>query len=162
MDSARLLNPGAIKLGSAPPRNGDAVHAPVDAAAWAKAAALQGLRARIVVISRIMNPEKNFGSFWPEYVRAHSRPGTRAIHLTGTLAGWALLAAAVALERWWWIALALFVSYALAWISHFFVEHNRPATFEHPLWSWWADQKMVAMILMGKMGEEVRRCTALH
>lgn len=107
-----------------------------------------------------MNPENNFASFWPEYVRAHSRPGTRAMHVTGTLAGWALLIAAVALRRWWWIALALVVSYALAWISHFFVEHNRPATFEHPLWSWWADQKMVALILMGKMSEEVRRRTA--
>ena len=113
-----------------------------------------------MVTSRTMNPENNFASFWPEYVRAHSRPGTRAIHLAGTLAGWALLVAAVVLQRWWWIPLALVVSYALAWISHFFVEHNRPATFEHPLWSWWADQKMVALILMGKMGEEVRRCTA--
>jgi hypothetical protein len=41
-----------------------------------------------------------------------------------------------------------------------FAEHNRPATFEHPLWSWWADQKMVALMLSGKMAEEVRRCAA--
>jgi len=33
---------------------------------------------------------------------------------------------------------ALFLPYALAWVSHFFIEHNRPASFEHPLWSWWA------------------------
>ena len=107
-----------------------------------------------------MNAETNFATFWPEYVRAHSQPGTRLVHLTGTLAGWALLAAAVALQRWWWIALALLVSYGLAWISHFFVEHNRPATFAHPLWSWWADQKMVALMLTGRMSKEVRRCTA--
>ncbi|PYU02473.1 MAG: hypothetical protein DMG38_00290 [Acidobacteria bacterium] len=49
-------------------------------------------------------------TFWPEYVRAHGQPGTRAVHLTGTLAGW-LLVAAIALQRWWWIALALLVSY---------------------------------------------------
>src|ERR1700684_1149913 len=42
----------------------------------------------------------------------------------------------------------------------FFVEHNRPATFGHPLWSWLADQKMVAMVLAGKMGGEVKRCMA--
>ncbi len=65
-----------------------------------------------------------------------------------------------ALQRWWWIALALLVSYALTWIWHFFVEHNQPATLEHSLWSWWADQKMVALMLSGKMGEEVRGCTA--
>lgn len=105
-----------------------------------------------------MSSETSFASFWPEYVRAHSHPGTRAIHLAGTLAGWALLIAAIALRHWWWIVLALIVSYALAWVSHFFVEHNRPATFEHPLFSWWADQKMVALMLAGKMNAEVRRC----
>jgi hypothetical protein len=102
----------------------------------------------------------NFENFWPEYVRAHSQPGTRAIHLAGTLSGWVLLILAIALRHWWWVFRALVVSYALAWISHFFVEHNRPATFEHPLWSWWADQKMVALMLSGKMTEEVRRCAA--
>lgn len=106
-----------------------------------------------------MNTETNFATFWPEYVRAHSQLGTRVVHLAGTLTGWALLAGAIALQRWWWIALALVVPYALAWISHFFVEHNRPATFEHPLWSWWADQKMVALMLTGKMSDEVRRCS---
>ena len=75
---------------------------------------LKGCKSRIVVISRTMNSQDNFASFWPEYVGAHSRPGTRAIHLAGTLGGWALLVAAVALQRWWWIALALVVSYALA------------------------------------------------
>ena len=38
--------------------------------------------------------------------------------------------------------------------------HNRTATFGHPLWSWWADQKMVALMLAGKMSDERRRCTA--
>jgi hypothetical protein len=111
---------------------------------------------------RVMRGESNFANFWPEYVRAHSQAGTRAIHLAGTLAGWALVIAAVALRRWWWLPAALFVSYALAWVSHFFVEHNRPATFEHPLWSWRADQKMVALMLTGKMNEEVRRCSAIQ
>lgn len=101
-----------------------------------------------------------FVEFWPEYVRAHSKPVTRALHCVGTLAGWMLVGAAIASRRWWWIGLALLVAYSLAWIAHFFVEHNRPATFGHPLWSWWADQKMVFFTLIGKMGEEVRRCSS--
>jgi len=64
-----------------------------------------------------------FADFCPEYVRAHSRPATRAVHCAGTLLGCGLFAA------------ALGMSYALAWTSHFLLEHNRPATFEHPLWS---------------------------
>jgi hypothetical protein len=102
-------------------------------------------------------PQRSFAEFWPVYLRAHSHAKTRLMHCVGTLAGWAILAAAVLKREWWWIALALVVPYALAWISHFFIEHNKPATFEHPLWSWWADQKMVAMMLAGKMGEEVGR-----
>ncbi len=98
-----------------------------------------------------------FGEFWPEYVRAHSAGSTRVMHFVGTLAGWAILVAALIERKWWWIALALVVPYALAWVSHFFIEHNKPATFEHPLWSWWADQRMVGMMIAGKMGEEVRK-----
>jgi hypothetical protein len=109
-----------------------------------------------------MHDPSRFANFWPEYVRAHSQAGTRAVHFVGTLAGWALLLAAITLRHWWWIAVALVVSYALAWVSHFFVEHNRPATFEHPLWSWVADQKMVALMLAGRMREEVRRCTTAN
>jgi len=78
----------------------------------------------------------------------------------GTIAGWLLLGGALAVHRWWWISAALVVSYALAWISHFFLEHNRPATFDHPLWSWWADQRMVFLTMTGRMGDEVRKCAA--
>lgn len=106
-----------------------------------------------------MSSATNFANFWPEYVRAHSQPATRAIHLSGTLLGWTLFLAAFALRQWWWVAGALFVSYALAWISHSLLKRNRPATFEHPLWSWRADQKMVLLMLAGKMSHEVRRCT---
>jgi len=99
----------------------------------------------------------SFAEFWPKYVRAHREAPTRLIHCAGTLAGWTILAAAVVKREWWWFVLALVVPYALAWISHFFIEHNKPATFDHPLWSWWADPKMVAMMLTGKMGEEVNK-----
>ena len=103
-------------------------------------------------------PPRSFAEFWPHYVLAHRHPVTRAFHFAGTLAGWALVVAAIVLRNAWLVLAALVVPYGLAWFSHFFVEHNRPATFGHPLWSWWADQKMVALMLAGKMSDEVRRC----
>ncbi len=98
-----------------------------------------------------------FADFWPAYVRAHSKKSTRVAHSVGTILGWMLLGGAVIERRWWLAALALAISYALAWGSHFFVEHNRPATFEHPLWSWWADQRMVFLMLLGRMDGEVEK-----
>jgi len=73
-----------------------------------------------------------FAGFWPEYVRGHSKPATRLIHCVGTILGWMLLGAAIAVRHWWWIAAAVFISYTMAWLSHFLVEHNKPATFEAP------------------------------
>jgi hypothetical protein len=104
-------------------------------------------------------PPKSFAEFWPVYVAAHRHPLTRYFHFCGTLLGWALLISAIALRNPWYLPPALISGYAFAWFSHFFVEHNRPATFGHPLWSWLADQKMVALMLTGRMSAEVRRCT---
>lgn len=101
---------------------------------------------------------RNFTEFWPHYVLAHRQPLTRAFHVFGTILGWILLACALILRKPWLVVAALVASYAMAWISHFFVEHNRPATFGHPLWSFLADQRMLALALAGKMGEEIRRC----
>jgi hypothetical protein len=109
-----------------------------------------------------MPQPQNFSDFWPYYVLAHRQPATRIFHSIGTLTGWALLVAAILYRNWWLILAAVVLPYALAWFSHFFVEHNRPATFGHPLWSWLADQKMVAMVLGGKMNQEVQRCAALE
>lgn len=104
---------------------------------------------------------RTFSEFWPHYVLAHRHPATRIFHLAGTLLGWAIFLAAIFLLRPWLLLAALAVPYALAWFSHFFIERNRPATFGHPLWSWLADQKMVAMVLAGRMEGEVKRCGAL-
>jgi hypothetical protein len=104
-----------------------------------------------------MKTADSFVEFWPQYVRAHSDATTRLMHFLGTFLGWVILIAAIVRREWWWTVLALVVPYALAWISHFFIGHNKPATFNHPLWSWRADQKMVGLMLLGKMSEEVKR-----
>jgi hypothetical protein len=109
-----------------------------------------------------MSKPGTFAEFWNFYVLAHQQLATRIFHTVGTLSGWSLLAAAIILRRPWFVLAAIVVPYAFAWFSHFFVEHNGPATFGHPLWSWLADQKMVAMVLAGKMDQEVKRCAQNH
>ncbi len=97
---------------------------------------------------------KSFADFWPYYMAEHSHAGTRLLHAAGTITSTTLAVALVASGRWRWLPAALATGYAAAWVSHFFIEHNRPATFKHPLWSFAADYKMVALMLTGKMKEE--------
>ena len=54
----------------------------------------------------------------------------------------ALLIAAAITQWWWFIALAFLQGYALAWIGHYFFEHNKPATFEYPLFSLMGDWRL--------------------
>jgi hypothetical protein len=100
---------------------------------------------------------RSFAEFWPHYVLAHRHPATRAFHFAGTLIGWSTLVAAVVLRNAWLVLAAVAVPYPVVWFSHFFIEHNKPATFGHPGWSWLADQKMCGLMLAGRMRDEVRR-----
>ena len=98
-----------------------------------------------------------FAEFWPYYLREHRQPGTRALHLVGTTLSLLLLVATAVSGRLALLLAALVVGYAFAWIGHFAVEHNRPATFRYPLWSFAADWKMWALALSGRLQPELRR-----
>jgi len=93
--------------------------------------------------------------FWPYYVREHSKAGTRRLHFIGNtnLFFWLLLAL---LRLDLWIVLwAVISSYALAWIGHFFVERNIPATFRYPLQAALCDMYMYYKMWRGEMDAEV-------
>ena len=100
---------------------------------------------------------KSFAEFWPFYVTEHSKQGTRILHLIGTTTSIALLIYLIASGRWWLFPLAFIPGYGCAWLAHFLIEKNRPATFKYPLWSFLADYKMIAMMITGKIGSEIEK-----
>jgi len=98
----------------------------------------------------------SFSEFWPFYVTEHSKPATRVLHLLGTTAGICCVIFVIAAGKWWLFPLGLIPGYGAAWIAHFLIEKNKPATFEYPLWSFIGDYKMIALMLTGKMNDEVK------
>ena len=104
---------------------------------------------------------RTYEEFWPYYVSEHRKPATRALHLVGTSLVIATLLAAALLSPWW-LLVAPVAGYGPAWIAHFFVEKNRPATFTYPGWSLRADFRMFGLMLRGRMAPEVERAVRLY
>jgi hypothetical protein len=105
---------------------------------------------------------ETFEEFWPHYVHAHRDPRNRALHYAGTTAVLGTVAAATVTFNPGWLLLAPIVGYGPAWVGHFVFEKNKPATFEHPLWSLRGDFKMYLLALRGRMGAEVERVCGGH
>lgn len=100
---------------------------------------------------------KTFAEFWPYYLAEHRRPGTRVMHFIGSSVALLLLIGAIILRQPWWVLAAAVSGYAFAWVSHFSIEKNKPATFKYPFWSLAADWKMWGYMITGRLGGELRR-----
>ena len=101
------------------------------------------------------NEYRTLSEFWPYYVNEHSQPLTRQLHFLGNtnLFFWLFLAF---LKRSFFVmGFAVVSSYLIAWIGHFFVEKNMPATFRYPVKSAICDMKMYFKMWNGTMGDEV-------
>ncbi len=102
---------------------------------------------------------QTFDEFWLYYLREHSRLGCRALHYLGTSLAMAAVLAGIFVSPWWLLA-AVFVGYGPAWIGHFVIEKNKPATFGYPFWSLISDYKMYGLAIVGRLKPELDR--AMH
>ena len=103
---------------------------------------------------------RTYTEFWDFYVAEHAQPLTRYLHFVGTSLGVVLLVWIVRSGNWIYFPLCPVIGYGFAWFAHFFVEHNKPASFKYPLWSFISDYKMIFYMLAGRMNAEVERVAA--
>jgi hypothetical protein len=94
---------------------------------------------------------RSFSQFYPYYLAAHRTAACRRLHFLGTALVIGVMLAAGITRTGSLLLLAPPVGYGCAWLGHVLFEHNRPATFGHPLYSLAGDFRMFFDILRGKI-----------
>jgi hypothetical protein len=92
-----------------------------------------------------------FTEFYPFYLSEHSNQTSRRLHFVGTSIGFLCIVAAILTRQPLLILYGVLQGYAFAWVGHFFFEHNRPATFKYPFYSFAGDWRMWGDMLRGKI-----------
>lgn len=93
---------------------------------------------------------KRFEDFYPHYLNEHKKAGTRRTHFLGTSVFIGLFLYAIISGWYWGILLGAASAYGMAWVGHYFIEKNKPATFKYPVWSLLGDFKLYFELISGK------------
>ena len=105
---------------------------------------------------------QTFAEFWPYYLGEHRSPVCRGLHYVGTTFAVLWLVLGLLTLQPLFLLPAVVSGYFFAWVGHFFVEKNRPATFSYPLWSLQADALLYGKFVTGQLARDAafqRQCT---
>jgi hypothetical protein len=94
---------------------------------------------------------KTFWSFYPYYLTEHSNSKNRRLHFIGTFLLILSLIIGIILGKWIFFVLIPVLGYGFAWVGHYFIEKNKPATFTYPLYSLASDFVMFWHMLTGQI-----------
>eukprot|EP01101_Sappina_pedata_P007760 TRINITY_DN4161_c0_g1_i2.p2 TRINITY_DN4161_c0_g1~~TRINITY_DN4161_c0_g1_i2.p2 ORF type:complete len:111 (-),score=28.30 TRINITY_DN4161_c0_g1_i2:99-404(-) len=93
---------------------------------------------------------KTFEEFYPFYLSQHSNRTNRRLHIIGTSLGILLFGLFIISPSILTFLLPFICGYGFAWVGHFFIEKNTPATFTYPLYSFRSDFRLLTEIYTGK------------
>jgi hypothetical protein len=85
-----------------------------------------------------------FGALLADAMRRGESEKPSFAHLAGMI-GLPALASPIAFPA------GVVFAYGCAWVGHFKIEHNRPATFKYPLWSLVSDFRMWSHMARGRL-----------
>jgi hypothetical protein len=72
---------------------------------------LLGYVRRLVQVRLTADRFRSFDEFWPFYLREHTRPATRAVHVAGTWIAALVLLVGMSIGPWWLVLLALVIGH---------------------------------------------------
>lgn len=98
-----------------------------------------------------MEKYTSFREFYPFYLNEHANPVCRRLHFIGSALIIVLLLYVMFSAQWRLLWAMPVIGYGFAWVGHFFFEHNRPATFQYPLYSLLGDWVMFRDMLTGRV-----------
>jgi len=93
----------------------------------------------------------SFAAFYPFYISEHANRTSRRLHVTGTSLALLCLVCGFVFDRRLLLAVPV-LGYGFAWLGHYAFEHNRPATFSHPLYSLLGDLRLFWEVVSGRRG----------
>ncbi len=99
---------------------------------------------------------KTLGQFWPFYLGEHASRRNRILHFVGTSLVILTTLYAVGTQQWMLLIVVPFWGYGFAWVGHFIVEKNRPATFKYPFKSLASDFIMYYYMISGQIGRQIQ------
>ncbi len=98
---------------------------------------------------------KDFRSFYPYYLTEHSDSTNRLLHFIGTFLLIVSLVLGFVTGNWLFFILVPVLGYGFAWVGHFFIEKNKPATFTYPIYSLASDFVMFWHTITGQIGKKM-------
>lgn len=112
--------------------------------------AVRTITTEIAVVENIKQ-FNSFAEFYPYYLSEHANSTCRRLHFIGTTLVIFILTMTIAKGAWLLLLALPLAGYSFAWIGHFFFEKNRPATFQHPLYSLLGDFVMYRDMILGRV-----------
>ena len=112
--------------------------------------AIRIINTEIAVVENIKR-FNSFAEFYPYYLSEHSNSTCRRLHFIGTTLVIFILALSIGKGAWLMLWALPLAGYSFAWVGHFFFEKNRPATFQHPLYSLLGDFVMYRDMILGRV-----------
>lgn len=99
----------------------------------------------------------SFAEFWPDYLRAHQKTGTRVCHYIATAWGVSVGFYGIGTLQIWYVLAGIAGGYAIAVGSHYAFGDSKPLVGRSAVMGAMSDFRMIGLALTGRLDDEFRK-----